>query len=612
MPTPPCLKPFAPEKLRPRGWMKRQLEIQAAGLSGHLDQIWPDIRDSRWIGGERDGWERVPYWLDGFIPLAWLLDDADMKARAKRYIDAILDGQQEDGWICPCSREERPRYDLWAVFLICKVLALYHDCTGDSRIQSAVSRALRQLLGQIQSATLFNWGAARWFECLVPILWLYERQPEPWLPELAKKLQVEGVDYERLFASWPDQQPRRAWGFLTHVVNLAMALKAGALVSRIEGGDPSRLAHDMLRQLTESHGNVFGYFSGDECLSGTSPVQGTELCGVVEAMYSLETLLSVSGEAEWGDLLESLAFNMLPATTTPDMWAHQYLQMTNQVQCTPLPENAVVFRTNGPEAHLFGLEPNYGCCTANFNQGWPKLALSAFLQSEEGVVSAVLIPSCVTTDIQGVLVTVTLDTLYPFRDTLTYTVTAERPVEFPLELRIPATARAATVDGREAEPGGFHTVRRRWEGSTTVVVQLEQEPVFLPRPNDLFAVRRGALVYAVAIDEKWEPVEYTAQDVERKYPYCDYHVTPQSPWAYAYADSRFNVSEHDDFDLPFSTLHPPISMTAMMVPIDWGFENGVCLEQPRSRVPLGEARPVRLIPYGCTGLRMTELPVAGQ
>lgn len=88
-----------PARVKPQGWLKKQLELQAAGLSGHLDLIWPDIRDSRWIGGDREGWERVPYWLDGFIPLAWLLDDENLKARAKKYIDAILEGQQEDGWI---------------------------------------------------------------------------------------------------------------------------------------------------------------------------------------------------------------------------------------------------------------------------------------------------------------------------------------------------------------------------------------------------------------------------------------------------------------------------------------------------------------------------------
>ena len=96
-----------PENLRPEGWLKRQLEIQAEGLSGHLDEIWPDIRDSAWIGGKAEGWERVPYWLDGFVPLAYLLRDEALIARAKKYVEAIMDAQQADGWLCPCTQEER-------------------------------------------------------------------------------------------------------------------------------------------------------------------------------------------------------------------------------------------------------------------------------------------------------------------------------------------------------------------------------------------------------------------------------------------------------------------------------------------------------------------------
>ena len=38
-------------EIKPEGWLRRQLEIQAAGLSGNLDKIWPDVRDSAWIGG---------------------------------------------------------------------------------------------------------------------------------------------------------------------------------------------------------------------------------------------------------------------------------------------------------------------------------------------------------------------------------------------------------------------------------------------------------------------------------------------------------------------------------------------------------------------------------
>lgn len=49
--------PFTTDEIKPAGWLKKQLEIQAEGLSGNLDKIWPDIKDSRWIGGDREGWK---------------------------------------------------------------------------------------------------------------------------------------------------------------------------------------------------------------------------------------------------------------------------------------------------------------------------------------------------------------------------------------------------------------------------------------------------------------------------------------------------------------------------------------------------------------------------
>ena len=41
-------------------------------------------------------------------------------------------------------------------------------------------------------------------------------------------------------------------------------------------------------------------------------------------MFSLEMLLAAIGEASLADRLERLAYNALPATMTPDLWAHQY------------------------------------------------------------------------------------------------------------------------------------------------------------------------------------------------------------------------------------------------------------------------------------------------
>ena len=63
------------------------------------------------------------------------------------------------------------------------------------------------------------------------------------------------------------------------------------------------------------------------------------------------------------------------------MWSHQYDQQVNQVQCTINQEHG--WSTNGPESNLFGLEPNYGCCTSNMHQGWPKFVSHLWLRTAE-------------------------------------------------------------------------------------------------------------------------------------------------------------------------------------------------------------------------------------
>lgn len=605
---PLCYKTFTTDEIKPSGWLKKQLEIQAEGLSGNLDKIWPDIKESRWIGGNWDGWERVPYWLDGFIPLAYLLDNDDMKQRAKKYIDAILSRQQEDGWICPCSSDERMHYDMWALFLICKVLVVYYDCTKDERIEEAVYRALKNFQAHMDLYTIYGWAAARWFECLIPIFWLYERRPEDWLLDLAYSLRVEGFDYEELFDDWRYTKGENKWTKMSHVVNLAMALKSDALYSRVGKNDPNKMAKQAYGLLQKYHGMACGHFTGDECISGKSPIQGSECCSVVEAMYSYENLLSITGDPYWGDLTEALAFNALPATISPDMWTHQYDQQTNQVCCTKMPDGHVVFRTNSGESHLFGLEPNFGCCTANFNQGWPKLALSAFMKSENGIVSTIPVPSSVSTQINNVPVTCRLETEYPFRNTLRYIVHTDRPVSFAFSVRIPGTAVSASVNGEPAAPGTFFAIEKEWSDTEEILVSLEWQTNMEERPNDMFCVKRGPLLYSVAIKEEWTKLEYERDGVERKFPYCDYEIRPLSKWNYAFADNKFTVYEHDDYPSAFSTEHPPISMIGTFVEIDWGFENGVCHEVPDSRIPISPLQEVTLIPYGCTNLRMTEMP----
>lgn len=599
---------FSPNDIRPTGWMRRQLEIQAAGQAGNLDKIWPSVRDSAWIGGSSDSWERVPYWLDGFIPLAFLLDDEDMKARAKRYIDGILARQEPDGWICPCEKKARVNYDVWAVLLISKVLVLWHECTGDERIPDALYRALKNLNRTLDGVAMRKWGATRWFEGLFAIYFVYDRCHEDWLIELADKLYILGVDWKQVFARWHFSKPSPHWSSFSHVVNLGMMLKQEALYSRITGADPSVWAREALGKLTDAHGTVYGLFSGDECTSGRSPIQGTELCSVVEAMFSFETLMEISGDAEWGDRLEYLAFNALPATMSTDMWTHQYDQMANQIACTYIPREAVHFSTNNGESHLFGLEPHFGCCTANHGQGWPKLARAAFMRRDGGIASTVLVPGELTTEVNGVAVKVSVDTAYPFRGTVTYTVETAAEIAFDLDIRIPGFAKSAYIDSEAVPVGSFHTISRTWSGKTTLTLTLEFAAEWLDAHyGDMQALRRGPLLYALPIAERRVMREFISGGVERRFPYCDYELHPTSDWNYAFAGEPGEAVELDYGDV-FAADAPPVAIDVPMCKIDWPSEHGVCADVPAGREPLGEAETIRMIPYGCTNLRMTVMP----
>ena len=608
----PVLNSFQTYEMTPRGWMRKQLEIQAESLSGNLHRVWRDVRDSRWIGGDAEGWERVPYWLDGFIPLAFLLRDEEKIAVAKKYIDAILAGQQEDGWICPCTVEERPTYDMWGLILLSKVLVVWYRATEDARVEPALRRAMKNFYDGMKdgSLTVNRWAKARWFETFFALSWLDERGHEDWIVELAQMLHDVGADYTSFEERW--KVPLNKWTFETHVVNAAMAVKGESAGAKLRGLKNDAVPERLWRTLMKYNGMPVGIFTGDECLSGLSPVQGVELCAVVELMFSMEVLGRTFGKSVWFDRLEKLAFNALPATISEDMWSHQYVQLSNQIACEKF-GGTPPFRTNGKEANMFGLEPNYGCCTANFNQGWPKLCESAFARSAKGIASCVFVPAQVDTTVNGARVSVSLDTSYPFRGKLIYTVKTDREVEFDLDIRVPAFSTGMTINGEAiAAKRGFATMRRVWSDETTVTVDLTFAPKLVNRPHALKTAEYGPLVFALKIGNEKKKIEYEARGVDRTFPYCDWSISPTSEWQFGFASDTLTPVEHPEQESAFMEVSPMLTLRANLVPLDWGYRDGytnVCAMTPKSRKPQGEARKVELYPYGCAKLRMTEMPL---
>lgn len=598
---PAALQPLPLATIRPGGWLLDRLRRQADGLPGHLDDFWPDVARSGWIGGDAEGWERGPYWLDGITGIAYLLDDDRLKAKVSRWVDHILEHQHPDGWFGPRAGDSTyADHDVWPRVIVLKALLQHLDATGDPRVVPAALRFCRMLDGMLDEWPLQEWARSRWTDLVWVINQLHDLTGEDWLLPLAEKCKRQGFDWFAYAGALPfrEKVPEATllayqeaadgtWmndGHLSsHGVNVAMGLKAMPVWARHEPAGPELLVK-LIASLDAHHGQASGLFSCDEHLAGLHPSQGTETCTVVEYLASLEVALETWGVVESvADRLELLAFNALPASVSADEWTHQYVQQSNQVVCHVTEDR--IYTNNGPDANVFGLEPHFGCCTANRHQGWPRFAAHLWMRSPDGGVTALSYAPCsVETDDVSVVVTGN----YPFSDDVELQVDGSAPIR----LRVPgwATDATLTVDDEEAfslRAGSVHEFTA--SGQHRLQLHLGASVEVVARPRDAIALRRGPLVFSLPIGED-------RRQIGGEEPHATWEIHPTTAWNYALDTQNIQVS------------HDPIRLHLQGRRIPWTLEHGAAAAPPTSPVATGELEDLTFVPYGSTTLRVTELP----
>ena len=303
-----------------------------------------------------------------------------LKAKAQKYFDWTLTHQANNGMIGPASND-----DWWPRMVMLKALAQYQEATGDARVIPLMSRYFNYQMATLPTRPLRDWGKFRWQDNALTAIWLYNRTGDPKLIDLVRLLHQQGHDWQAQFADFKFTQPVTVemikldqgqgladLALSTHGVNNGQALKAAPVWSLVSGNSADRQGfQQMLSALDRYHGLPNGMFSCDEHYAGRNPSQGSELCTVVETMFSLEQSLAILGDAGIGDRLELIAFNSLPGPLP------MTCGRTNIIRSLTRSKSACIANP-GPRTALnpisMGLEPNFGCCTANFHQGWPKFA----------------------------------------------------------------------------------------------------------------------------------------------------------------------------------------------------------------------------------------------
>ena len=628
--------------IRAKGWLLEMLQRQKSGATGQLDALYPQVVGARngWLGGDGDQWERGPYWIDGLLPLAYILDDRALKEKVKPWVEWALKSQRADGYFGPEKNypsepglQRSNCDDWWPRMVMLKILQQYYSATGDQRVVTLMSNYFRYQLKTLPEKPLgFRtfWAEYRVCDNLQAVYWLYNITGEPFLLELGDLLHKQGINFTDMMLNRDDLSRLGT----IHCVNLAQGIKEPVIYYQQR---PERKYIDAVKKgfadIRRFNGQAQGMYGGDEALHGNNPTQGSELCSAVELMFSLEKMIEITGDLSMVDHLEKIAFNTLPTQISDDFMTRQYFQQANQVMITRHVHNFDVDH-DGTDIN-FGLLTGYPCCTSNMHQGWPKFTQNLWYATpDNGLAALAYSPSEVTAKVgNGCLVKITEDTCYPMDDKIRFTVKIEdnkyAETDFPLHLRVPGWCKQATitVNGKTeqtAEAGTVAIIRRIWKTGDYVELALPMH-VFTNRWHEnSIAVERGPLVYGLQMKEQWEKKEFP-QNEEHLFGKTYFEVTSPDKWNYgivlfdfARADDYVKVSidaekQKSNYFWNLENAPVQIKLKARQIP-QWKLYNEMAGPLPYSvsysvtPQPMPEEE-ITLIPYGCTTLRISQFPV---
>lgn len=626
--------------VKAEGWLLEMLHRQRSGATGHMDVLYPEVMGARngWLGGDGDQWERGPYWIDGLLPLAYILDDEALKAKVQPWVEWALQSQREDGFFGPATDypweagiQRDNSADWWPRMVVLKILQQYHSATGDGRVVDFMTRYFRYQLATLPEKPLGHWTFwSRYRVCdnLQAVYWLYNITGDDFLLELGDLLHSQGHDFTHMFLHTDDLA---RFGSI-HCVNLAQGIKEPVIYWQQH---PQQKYIDAVKKgfadLRRFNGQPQGMYGGDEGLHGMNPTQGVELCSVVELMYSLEKITEITGGVEFADHLERVAFNALPTQTTDDFMYKQYFQQANQVMCTRhVGHNFYEDHSHGGTDIVYGTVSGYACCYSNMHQGWPKLVQNLWYATPgNGVAAMIYSPSEVTLSVgSGRTVTITEETFYPMDDVVTFTVRMPKKKDtetFPFHLRIPGWCEGAEISvnglnvGNPAA-GTMAEIEREWKNGDKLVLKLPMKVKIGRWYENSAAVERGPLVYALLMEEQWEKKTFEENETDR-YGREYYEVRSDGKWNYGIveyaardAEKHFKVAvdpEKQKSGFFWNTSGAPVSITvkAKELPF-WNLYGGMSGPLPFSVNSSGSPEEeIVLIPYGCTTLRISEFPL---
>jgi hypothetical protein len=603
------------------------LQTQRSGMNGRLEEIspWLKFDTSDWTtpngSGSTQGWERVPYWLRGYIDLGYCLRDPTVISNATRWIQGVMTSQRTNGYFGPAALYSvtndasfNGAPDLWPKMPMLDALRSYYEYTGDTNAMTLMRNHCLWANGL--PASTFGagyWPMMRMGDHIESIYWLYNRLGESWLVDLAGKMYTN-------MARWDTAGTLPNW----HNVNIAESFRAPAIFWQ-QSGSASHLqfAEANYQVVRGLYGQVpGGAFGGDEnCRPGYyDPRQGFETCGWVEFMRSFEILTRVTGNPVWAERCEDVALNSFPAALRTNQLSLHYLTAPNQVQLDRNNKSPDV-QNSGT---MFSYSPFevYHCCQHNHGQGWPYFCEETWLATwDNGLCASLYAATAVQARVgDGSAVTFTETTDFPFSDTIQLSLSATNAVTFPLYLRVPQWCLNGWVQvngqtvASNARPSSYLRIQRTWANNDQVTLHWPRQLALhtWTANNNAVSINYGPLTFSLRIGEEW--LMYGSNLA-----WPEWEGYPSTPWNYGLSLDASNPA--GSFRVvtnggpvpayPFSLETAPISLQVKgrRIP-EWQMDslNVVSPLQSSPAYSTQAEETVTLVPMGAARLRISAFP----
>ncbi|RYY33794.1 MAG: hypothetical protein EOP46_15395, partial [Sphingobacteriaceae bacterium] len=563
--------------VKPKGWLKQQVQANLNGFTGHLDSLVPDLilkddiyakdRLTRKIkskdvgaqggGGAADGedtswqvqflwWnsETQSNWRDGYIRSAILAGDKKHLARIATYIKNILATQDADGYLGIYDKELRYKFnqengELWAKATLLRGLLAWYDYTKDKAVLTAVTRAVDNVM--------INW----------PINNSH--------PFLAMKPDVSGLSHGLMFTDvleslyqltgnqkYMDYSLFMYKDFSAQVINedaqyrklldTTMLLRGHGVhtyehlrtvaAAYYASGNPqlklalSNFLNKITLATTASGGPV-----GDEWVLGKkadATKRGYEYCSLQELLHSYASIYAKTGNKDYGGKIEKLFFNAAQGARHPSQSGIAYLKSDNSY--------AMEGWLNLDSADKHQVRYKYSpvhqdaavCCVPNAGRIAPYYIQNMWMKSANSIIAALLGPSVVNTTINGKQVTVNEVTAYPNNNVIKFEVTAN--TKFALKIRKPDWAEEYKINTKYTEEDGFIVIDKAWNGKQIVEITFVPKLKVNRDINNEVYFSYGANVLAMPIN--------ATESKGKSYPvpgFFDYHYSPKSLSVLQYA-----------------------------------------------------------------------------